>query len=380
MSINSNAYLIASATQDSNGYLKVIIWNVNDDGTITRISDASAGKITQVSLTKGGNYYSAGKEVPGQFLVTAAQDSQRNLNVISWQVDENGRVVKKGQASAGKIGLVSATGLDDLVATATQDSNGNLKVIVWGIDEYGVISRKGDSGSAGEKISQISEGQRGRKTDTGSRRLYTAVQDSNGNLKVIVWEIDKNGVISRKGDSGSAAGKIGLVSTASILIPGDIENDYLATATQDSNGNLKVIVWEIDKNGVISRKGDSGSAAGKIGLVSATYGRYGYVATATQDSGGKLKVIVWKVDDKGNVVTRESDSGSAAGKIGLVSATDNGYGSVATATQDSNGNLKVIVWGIDEYGVISRKGDSGSAAGKIGLVSANYVSLPQHLS
>lgn len=156
MSINSNAYLIASATQDSNGYLKVIIWNVNDDGTITRISDASAGKITQVSLTKGGNYYSAGKEVPGQFLVTAAQDSQRNLNVISWQVDENGRVVKKGQASAGKIGLVSATGLDDLVATATQDSNGNLKVIVWEIDKNGVISRKGDSGSAAGKIGLVS--------------------------------------------------------------------------------------------------------------------------------------------------------------------------------------------------------------------------------
>ena len=166
-------------------------------------------------------------------------------------------------ASAGAVGSASAVTVkfryssDDLsgrVATAVQDSRGNLKVIAWDVDEDGSVTRRGDA-SAG------AIGLHAAANMTLRRKFVTAVQDSRNNLKVIVWEVDAIGDVTRKGDA--SAGRVGLISTA-LVVP------VIVTAVQDSAGNLKVIAWHTRPPGSdnIERRGDATACA--IRLLSAS--------------------------------------------------------------------------------------------------------------
>ena len=50
----------------------------------------------------------------------------------------------------------------------------------------------------------------------GAADLATAVRDSAGNLKVILWDVTPGGGLIRRGDSGSLAGAISLVSAVAL--------------------------------------------------------------------------------------------------------------------------------------------------------------------
>jgi hypothetical protein len=361
LSVSANVYAVSSnlvtAVQDSRGNLKVITWDVSTtSGNVTRKGSASAGAVNLVSAVGMAPYRFA----------TALQDSRGDLKVIAWDVDDDGNVTRKGDASAGAIDLVAATSISlgsaadvitNRLVTAVKDSRGNLKVIMWDVDSSGNVARKG-SASAGT-VGLISV------ADMGLGRFATAVQDSSGNLKVIVWDVDNDGNVSRKGDA--SAGTISLVSIVTVepRYTSDALGSRLATAVRDSRGDLKVIIWNVTGDGDVTRLGDA--SAGEIGLLStANLTLTGAFVTAVQDSRGNLKVISWEVDRGGNV-TRLGDA--SAGRIDLVAA-DQVATRTVTAVRDSDGNLKVISWSFRSR-VLNRLGDA--SAGAIGLLSGKSI-------
>jgi hypothetical protein len=299
---------LVTAGQDSRGNLKVIIWEVDADGNVTRSGDASAGQISLVSATG----------MATRRFATAVQDGDSNLKVIVWDVDSDGNVIRRGAGSAGAIGLVSATAvkprsaadiMTDRLVTAVQDSVGNLKVIVWDVDSDGNVTRRG-AGSAGAigLVSTVTVKSRFSNHDLSSG-LVTAVQDSVGNLKVIVWDVDSDGNVTRKGAESASA--IGLVSTANLVL-----RSKFVTAVQDSRSNLKIIMWEVDRAGNVTRSGDI--SAGQISLISASLVVINF-ATAVRDGDGNLKVIAWgEVGVGGHELIRKG--AESAGAIDLVSA------------------------------------------------------------
>ena len=121
--------------------------------------------------------------------------------------------------------------------------------------------------------------------------MITPVRDGAGNLKLINWQISADGAtVKRLGDSGSQAGKSGLVSVVSL------GNGQIVTPVRDAAGNLKLIAWQLSADGAtIQRLGDSGAQAGKISLLSTTTLANGKIVTAVRDGAGNLKLITWEL-------------------------------------------------------------------------------------
>jgi hypothetical protein len=117
----------------SSGQLKIILWTNLDEANIVRGIDRTAYPISDV--------------VAANPYVTASQDDQGNLKISWWHVTagggpDGGIINNIGDASAGKISKVSIALLAsvknppagqkiDRVATAIRDSGGNLKIIIW---------------------------------------------------------------------------------------------------------------------------------------------------------------------------------------------------------------------------------------------------------
>lgn len=295
--------------------------------------------------------------VPGGH-VTAVRDSNNNLKIIGW-TNLDGQIQRRGEASAGEINLLAIAGISGFFVTAVTDSNAKLKLIAWGAPhQLQTLTRDGDA-SAGA-VSRMAI------TLTDSQfpvyRAVTAVRDSNGNLKLIAWDIDRSSgsaVITRRGSA--TAGAVSEISIATVRGEIDLPQHDLpqrvATVVRDTAGNLKVIAWDIDQNGNIHRRGSA--SAGAVSLVSASRLQVDRILTGVRDRMGELKVIVWDFGEDGSIHRRGS---AGAGAVSLVDTNAS-----TTAVRDSNGNLKIIRWAISNDGSINREGDG--SAGKVSLIS-----------
>ncbi len=322
---------------------------------IIKRSEASAGAVTEVAIAhlNGGRH------------VTAVRDAQGNLKLIRWDIHpDTKQLERKGEASAGaisKLALVDqSVGVKERVATAVRDSDGNLKVILWDARANGEVIRVGEA-SAGA-ISDVALV----KLDDG--HFATAVRDSEGKLKLIVWNVDSDGKVTRGPDA--SAGAVSDLALAKISAPTTDFDAYVLTAVKDSTGNLKVIAWDI--NGKVERKGEA--TAGEISELDVMEAWPSHVAsalvTAVRDAAGNLKLITWGVDPEGAV---KREGSASAGAVGSLAVSFGGVDhSVATAVRDGSGTLKVILWEVTPEGKLVRKADaSDGAVQKVAVAGSN---------
>lgn len=112
------------------------------------------------------------------------------------------------------------------------------------------VTRVNDSGSAAggiDRLSCVSFGTTIVSNDPNDifgenvSRVVTAVRTKDGDLKLIVWQVESDGTFTRIEAFGDAAGPISLVRMTSTL-----SNDIYVTAVRDNNQNLKLITWRID--------------------------------------------------------------------------------------------------------------------------------------
>ena len=170
---------VITAVRTDAGNLKLICWGIFDGGKIvTRLGDSGnqAGITDLISLTSVGSSQ----------VVTAVRTNEKNLKLIVWDVSDDGKTIARlgdsgNQPISIKNTIVTSLGLGR-VATTICSEDGKLKVIVWDISPDGkTIIRLGDSGNQAGATEIIAV------ASLNSERVATAVRTQAGNLKIIVW-------------------------------------------------------------------------------------------------------------------------------------------------------------------------------------------------
>ncbi len=328
---------------------------------ITRLGD-SGNQAGQVSEIASDYDYSSRR------LVTAVRTAGNRLKLISWRVASNGDVVRLGDSGnqAGETTQIDIAAGNQVV-TASRTASGNLKLISWQVDPAsGDISRLGDSGNQAGTASVI------KIMQIHPQTYVTAVRTASGNLKLISWYLQPDGSLVRLQDSGNTAGAISEIALSGLSIQ---DRRHVVTAVRTEQGRLKVILWEVDQQGEITRRGDSGNQAGQARMIRVAKSG-NYIVTAVRTAAGRLKLISWDaVATQGGQINlvRVADSGNQAGEIGDNALIYSPRG-VTSAVKTASDNLKLIRWHVTPTGTIDRLGDSGNQAGNASLINLTAFS------
>lgn len=294
-----------------------------------------------------------------QRLVTAIRTDENKLQLDSWQINGAGVVGHLDSDEMGAARDFSLARISDtrvLVGVRTQD--GNLKVILWELDDSGQWTRLDDE-QAGQ-IKQV------RLAAINNNRVVAAVRQGNDTLQLIVWDAAPDGTLARLGDI--TAGRARDVDIADLS---SVDGARVATAVHTENRSLKLIVWDVNDNGSITRRGEM-SEAGPIGGLELHALTPQRVVTAIRTEAGNLKVIVWSVDANG-APTRQGDD--EAGMTSHMALTHIGPSGFAVAVRTQGGNLKVISWLVDNQGEPTRRGDDeAGAVSSLAVASTLYGS------
>ena len=321
-------------------------------------SGHQAGIVSDIATTYSYSY--------GQ-TITAVRTAAGTLKLVGWQVNGNGSVTRTGDSGdqAGQASQIDIAA-GRLIVTAVRAANGHLKLISWSVGSDGNINRRGDSGDQAGTASLV------KIMQLHSNIFVTAVRTTEGRLRLISWQLTSDGSLHRLDDSGNEAGAV-----SEIALSGESINNrrHIITSVRDSQGNLKLIAWEVSPRGVITRRGDSGNQAGNARMVQAAKAGE-YTVTSVQTATGDLKLISWLISQNPNGsinIARVDDSGDQAGQIqgnALLQRPDGAVSAVRTAS----GDLKLIRWQITHAGAIARTGDSGHQAESATLIniSANH--------
>ena len=274
--ISETRVLVGVRTQDNN--LKMIVWDVNDGGQLQRLGEATGGQIKQVTLTSIGN----------NRVVSAVREGDDTLKLIVWHVAPDGSVSRLGEATAGRAREVDIAGLSSAqgarVVTSVRTDDHALKLIVWDVNNAGEITRRGDDEEPG-----TIDGLRVRALSP--ERVVVAIRTDAGNLKVIIWSITADGNPQRKGDDEGGE--------ASIFALSPIGPSGFAASVRSQAGDFKLISWTVDDEGEPTRRDDD--EAGPVSSMSLANVIYGgetlqsVVFAALRTAASQLKLIAWDV-------------------------------------------------------------------------------------
>lgn len=334
---------VVAAVRASDDNLKLIVFEVAEDGSLTRRGDVSAGAIKSVSLTS---------PVDG-FVLAAVRQADDRLKMIAFRVLGNGTISRHHDALAGEISWLDTAMVVDpsppangfplrpVTVTAVRDGGGNLKIIGWflNVTSNGQATiERGPDASAGA-VTVVSAARA--KHFYG---LYTAVRDSENNLKVIPWQLANNASsFTRRADG--AAGEVGPHIDVAPLGAG------VAAAVRDSGGRLRVITWGVDGAGNLGSRNGTG-IAGEVFQTKALAAPddNGSVSTITRGPDGRVVLIGWAASSDGTNLRRVGSSimgatsGISASTATRSYAARKSRGMIATGVIQSNGTLKVITW------------------------------------
>lgn len=230
--------VMATPVTDSNGELKVIAWGVSDAGGLTRRGDASGGAADLVATDNWGRRF-----------ITALRNASGNLELIHWVVQDTGQVDRLGEIAAGAVSGIGVIRHHSLAAsdhqifmTAVRDGSGKLKLIAWRANAEGSIERLGDLatdiGCSKPSVAPLALG-----------RHVVAFVDSANELRIQCFRWGQQSDPANPGvPTGQAftLAEEGSGGTASLVAAADVGNTGCVTAVRDANGNLKVILWNLE--------------------------------------------------------------------------------------------------------------------------------------
>ncbi len=193
-------------------------------------------------------------------------------------------------------------------------------------------------------------------------RFITAVTNESGNLKLKVWDVTANAQFTPRGDYEGGLTTVFALTAIGFASPGSaapgsaaLGSSGVVIAVQQADGNLRLIYFVVGKQGDISRRGmiDGGEAA-RIAIAAAGPAR---VVTATQNIAGETKLIVWDVDQSGQFVRKRDHAALSGTQVALaaLSATQ-----LVCAVRGTNTKLDVSAWRLsaDAAGTLSPLGSA----------------------
>lgn len=317
-SVALGARRIATVVRNAAGNIKIIVWEVEYDGSVKRLGSGEGGPTTQMAIAALGE----------QRLVTAARTEAGGLKLTVWDVDADGQITRRESGETGEIHgeFAVVTFSTDRVITAVRDSKDRLKLISWRVGPSGSVERLKDA--LDEKVDQIAIANYDPYPPSNGS-LATAVTTKAGKLKIIAWSIDTGGAFKRLGDAEGGPAKNVVAATLS--------HRRIVTAVRNLQKKLDVQTWDFDARGNVSLH--ASGQAGEISSLAMTTLNAARVITAVRDAAGNLKLIVWGAID--DVVRLDAAS---AGTVGLLSIVPLGSDWIVTPVQTATDTLKVIVW------------------------------------
>jgi hypothetical protein len=249
--------LAGAFREKDTGNLKVVVWNVDYDGAITRLGDQVAGAAQQVSI---------GRDAHGK-AVTAVVNAAGEVDIAVWDcVLKSGggfQVQKLGDNSAApkiKATRVAVAAWGKGVVTAIQDrDNGHLKLIAWEIKGNWQVVKSSEVGTD-IQVDRVAV----TNTDAPPRnRLATAVRKNDLTLHVHVWDLEADGSAFHLRDSDAppdpAHIKDVAIASMGALYWTDqkIASGQIATAAiRNTDNKYRLTSWTISGNAKLSRTAD----------------------------------------------------------------------------------------------------------------------------
>src|SRR6266545_2534191 len=327
---------LITAVQALDGSLKLIYWRITGDGGVVRVADSAsaAGAATQISITRAPNRNT---------FVTAVRSGSGRVRLIGWTTEDN-KVQRLGTKDdpdlAGRASHMTVAAVtDDRFVTACRNDSGRLFLFSARLNANGSLTRLSDSGNLGtndiDAVAMIRVG------DAGDMLFATTVTMASGRVRVLVWHVDAlTGGITLRGHSGDMLGFGSMVATA--VTP----SGHLLVSRKNRSGSLFVVSLSVTLGGtVLVRNHDSGQLAGGIernSIVARPYGAVSAVATTAN----RLKLIKWQVDSGGRL-SRIGDSGNQVGVIDAVQIAETpgaAHAPLITAVRNASGSLVLLSW------------------------------------
>ncbi len=216
------------------------------------------------------------------------------------------------------------------VTASISSETGHLKLIVWDIQENG-ITRRGDFELGAAKEVRLSE--------PASDTILVAVRQADDRLKMIAFRVTATGQLTRHGSA--TAGEIRQLDMATT----SAVDRKAVTAVRTSAGDLKVIAWDVSftssGEAEVERLGEA-SAGAVSSLAISRASVFDGVFVAARIGSGDLRVIPWRLSNGGETLTRGDhvDAGSVGVEIDVAPLASG----VAASMRDSDGLLRVITW------------------------------------
>ena len=256
--------------------------------------------------------------------------------------------------TAGGVKQVSIANLQQSwVVTAVENSSGNLEVIVWN-DTGTTLSRTGSA--TGGPVSRVAI------TGLDSSRVVTAdVNPTTGDMDLSVWKVTfPAGTIAQQGST------ISVCCTTTAIAISRLDSSHVATAASFV-GNLYVNAFKISSKGVFTTEGVA--SAGAVSQTSISTLTSKQVVTAVRNGSGDLEVRSWSIG--GGVVTAQGDA--TAGTAKHVAGTAIFTTQVTTAIINGKGNIELINWGVTSGGKVTRQ--TSTTGGTPSQVALTYGEL-----
>ncbi|HMS85381.1 MAG TPA: M23 family metallopeptidase [Nitrospira sp.] len=234
------------------------------------------------------------------------------------------------------------------LVTALQDEDGNLKLIAWDLSPE-EFNRRGEA-SAG-RATQISI------AEPRSDLIVTAIREAEGTLKLISWRVKANGEIERCADaSGGPVSKVSVVT---------VREGTIVTAVRNSSGNLKLIAWFVSLDGEFDRQSEvEAGAITEIALSASSV--FPGVITAVRTGDSKLKLIAWEVSSIDDSIVRRGEADGGMTTHMALATRGSGGRILVVSVRDSDGELRTITWSLSAQGTIQRL--ATESAGKVSEV------------
>lgn len=276
-------------------------------------------------------------------MLVAVRQSDDILKMIAYRVTPSGGFTRVADTSAGRISALAMTESGNRRAvTAVRDDAGNLKIVVWDIqlanNGAASIVRLGQA-SAGA-ISALAMSRAG-----NFNGVFTAVRDSANNLKVVPWKLSADGNTVTRGADGSA-GAVGTQIAVAPLAQG------VAAAVRDEQGDLRLITWSANSAGDIGARHDTGVAGGisEVSVLGTPHADSN-LTTVVRDTDGNLLLVGWAINDNGTNMRRLGSTKAGAATTIAADGVSRSYPGhqdprdmILTALKDSEGNLKLVTW------------------------------------
>ena len=257
-------------------------------------------------------------------------------------------LVFKDQESAGSISQVAAARIGRRRLVTATSASSSLKLIVWDVDAAGLITRRGDITVGAVSGPFV-------VTHGGLAQVLVAYKDAGGGLTVKSYDVSGSGNLTLEDTyEGGGITDVSIIRTDPITF---------VTPVRLPTGTLRVIAFRIYADGTITRlaHADGGNVT-KIESVSynpASLGDenlIGGVTVFARTDSGNMSVTSWKIDKGDGWAVNQADSDSA-GAITDVAAAQMEIDLAASVVRTSTDQQKVIMWSTDYHGAITRKGD-----------------------